>query len=105
MSIEREEFLAGIGGVTQDDGWAVIQRCCVITKCMHLAVDRRMDRSSGFGEQIDAQMDRAPFAPIVAFACKQRARIHSAWFVIASDGHFGTGILELTKDTACCRYD
>src|SRR5205807_5514344 len=98
------EMMVGYG-VLQDDGWAVVERGGVVAKAVNDAVQGCQDRRTGFHENVEAKMDRAPFGAVVAFALEQVAGVNRAGFVVPADAYLAVRGSHTLKDMASERFD
>src|SRR5262249_38594794 len=87
MAVERIERATIRRSVFQDDHMSVIERRGVDGEVMNFAVNRREDRRAGFGEKIDAQMNRALFIGQSASGREQRRGVKQPRLIVTSDAN------------------
>src|SRR5262245_31622172 len=98
MAVERVERAIIRGSVFQDDHMSVIERRGVDGEVMNFAVNRREDRRAGFGEKIDAQMNRALFIGQSASGREQRRGVKQPRLIVTSDANLHAGRAHRAED-------
>ena len=76
--------------VLQHDDRAIILRGVVVVESVNGPIQRRIDWSAGWGEQIDAEMDGAIFIRDVFAGGEGRGGVKVACFVVAPDAYTST---------------
>src|SRR5207249_3283213 len=90
MAVQCKERKLLVGNaMSQDDGWAIVERSSVVAKTVNDTVQRCQNGRTGFHEHIEAKMDRTPFRAFVALCLEQVAGINQACLVVSANAYTG----------------
>ena len=85
MPVQREEFLAAAGFMTQDDERSIVQRSGTIRYDVDHAIQRRKQRRALFHKKIDPQMDCAALVGRIAGGPKQRRTVKQSRLTVTAN--------------------
>src|SRR5579884_3955664 len=84
----------------QDNGRAIIERSSVVVEAVNDAVEGGQHGRTGFHEEVEAGMKRAPFGAVIARPSVLIARVNRAGLVVSADTHAAVSRAHAFKDVA-----
>ena len=85
MTVESEEVEARRGHMVKDDDGAVIERCSIVGERVDSRAERGGNRSAGFDEEIQAEMNGAALSKWAGCAAEELRGVERARLIVTTD--------------------